>query len=169
MTKIINQGAGIGEHGCRTKATPCAAALPPHTASSATPALIGRPFQVWQRQSWVPSKDPSSPRNSGQRNRPVTQISRCHDVEGSVRSLYKAAGLCAVVQGPAALPTLPTPKILSAIKQNRSMNPPEMFLGGGTPSSLLSLRTRLTLPPHNGISAIVCLDAFGSPRGERRG
>lgn len=139
------------------------------TAQSANPAKIARPLQVRQRLDVVPSKDPSSPRNSGLASWPEASAGRCHEVEGSARSLHKALGLYAVVQEPAVFPTLPTPKILSAIKQIRSMDPPEMFLGGGVPSSYSSLRTRRTLPPHTGKLAIVCLDAFGSPRGNRRG
>ena len=170
IMKTVSKIAGKSQENRRTLAVAGSLLHPvQRTAQSAHPAKIARPLQARQRLDAVPGKDPSSPRTSGQRKRPDTQCSRCHEVEGSVHSLNKAAGLCAAVQEPAALPTLPTPKILSAIIQNRSMNPPETFLGGGTPSSYLSLRTRLTLPPHNGISAIVCLDAFGSPRGERRG
>ena len=138
-------------------------------AQSANPATIARPLQVRQRLDVVPSKDPSSPRNSGRASWPEAAAGRCHEVEGSVRSLHRALALYAVVQEPAVFPTLPTPKILSAIKQIRSVDPPEMFLGGGAPSSLTSLRFRRTLPPHTGKSAIVCLNAFGSPRGKRRG
>ena len=139
------------------------------TAQSANPAKIARPLQVWQRLDAVPGKDPSSPRNSGLARWPEATAGRCHEVEGSTWSLHKALGLYAVVQEPAVIPTLPTPKILSAIKQIRSMDPPEMFLGGGVPSSFSGLRTRRTLPPHNGKYAIVCLNAFGSPRGNWRG
>ena len=168
MTRTVNCSAGSSEHGCRTKATPCDVAQPKQTACSEKPAYIGRPMQVWQRRFWAPSNDPSSPRNSGARKRPDTQRGRCREVEGSVRSLNKIAELYAAVQEPAAIPTIPTPNILSAIKQNRSMNPPEMFLRGGTPSSHLRLRIGRTLHAQRVTSAI-CLDATSSPRGERRG
>ena len=169
MNKTVYQCAGRSQKSYRTHAMEGSAAHLQATAPCANHAGIDRPLKVWQRLDAAPSKDPSSPRNTGQSNRPATPTSRCHEVEGSARGLNKASGLYAAVQEPAVHPTLSTPKILSAIKQNRSMDPPETFLGGGAPSSFSSLRSRRTLPPHTGKPAIVCLDAFGSPRGDRRG
>ena len=168
--KTVSRIAGKSQECRRTLAEACSLLhAVQRLAPSAKPAKIARPLQVRQRLDGAPSKDPSSPRNSGLARWPEAPAGRCHEVEGSTRSLHKALGLYAVVQEPAVIPTLPTPKILSAIKQIRSMDPPEMFLGGGVPSSFTSLRTRRTLPPHTGNTAIVCLDAFGSPRGNRRG
>ena len=170
IMKTVLRIAGMSQETRRTLAEAGSLLHPvQRTAQSANPAKIARPLQVRQRLDAVPGKDPSSPRNSGLARWPEASAGRCHEVEGSARSLHKALGLYAVVQEPAVFPTLPTPKILSAIKQIRSMDPPETFLGGGVPSSFTSLRTRRTLPPHTGNTAIVCLDAFGSPRGNRRG
>jgi hypothetical protein len=168
--KTVFKSAGKSQENRRTLAAAGSLLLAMQRAAQrANPAPIARPLKVRQRQDVAPGNGPSTPRTTGRISRPETAICRCHDVEGSTRSLHKASGLCAAAQGPAVFPTLPTPKILSAIKQIRSMDPPEMFLGGGAPSSFSSLRTRRTLPPHIGNTSIVSLDAFGSPRGNRRG
>jgi hypothetical protein len=133
------------------------------------PARVARPLQVRQRLSDVRPHYAPTLWESSLGSWLNALPGRCHEVEGKTLSLRKAWGFCAVVQEPAVQPALPTPKILSAIKQSRSVDPPEMFLGGGAPSSPTSLRTRPTLPPHTGKPAIVCLDAFGSPRGNWRG
>ena len=139
------------------------------TATRAHPAQITRPLQARQRLAMRHPQYPSAPRRSGFASRLEALTSHCHEVEGMTRNLHKAPGFCAAAQGPAVSPTLPTPKILSAIKQNRREYPPETFLGGGAPSSPSSLRIRRTLPPHTGKPALVCLNAFGSPRGNWRG
>ncbi len=170
IVKTVLQNAGKSQESLRTQAA--AGSRLQHeqrTALMAHPATIARPLQSRQRLEGAQRMYPIIPRTSGLASWPESSASRCHEVEGNARNLQKVLEFCAVVQEPAVNPTLPTPKILSAIKQIRRLDPPETFLGGGAPSSPTSLRSRRTIPPHNGKSALVCLDAFGSPRGNWRG
>ena len=170
IVKTVPQTAGKSQESCHTQAAVGSLLhAEQRTALKALLARVARPLQARQRLDEAHPQLASALRESGPASSPDALSCRCHEVEGNASGLHKALGISAVVQEPAVYPTLPTPKILSAIKQIRSVDPPEMFLGGGAPSSLMSLRTRRTLPPHTGNHAIVCLDAFGSPRGFWRG
>ncbi len=169
LVKNVQQNSGKSQVSRRSLAIGSPLHFKQRAAYGAFPASIARPIQARQRLDGVHPNSASALRESSPARWLDTSFSRCHEVEGNASGLHKAQVFCAVVQEPAVSPTLPTPKILSAIKQNRSMNPPEMFLGGGAPSSNSSLRIRPTLPPHTGKPAIVCLNAFGSPRGNWRG
>lgn len=68
--------------------------------------------------------------------------------EGNPRSLNRSSGTFAAVQEPSVLQHLPTPKILSAIKQNCSETLPVLILCGGDPSLRVfpGLRLSRTIP-----------------------
>ncbi len=139
--------AGRGRKGRRIQAHIASLLLPP---LKACPAGIARPSQDLLRA--------------------VLHSVRGSKLEGKGRGQNLASDFGVAAREPAVRPTVPTPKILSAINKNRSENPPGMFLRGDAPFYFETcLRPVRTIPPHTGKPAIVCLDAFDCPRGNWRG